>query len=244
MMRLPMSDAASALLRAIVARAGVRRDRILLSEIRSTDWQSLTFVGERHELHLRITGSDAAAMARRLTDGIGEADFALGEHVVADIALAAPLRLETDGAVDIPGSADAERRGLAQRSPKFGQRVVQRLRRVDLRSRCGHRENVEQAHHARIIFRSAEHIIEHEFADISGRRLRFETIRLGQQHFWRRDLSEQQGVFLDRFGQRLGREIREREFARPAVHRSQYPPSHKQGRKRPRGRRRRREAKA
>lgn len=100
-MRLPMSAAASTLLRAIVARADVSPDRILLSEIRSTDWQSLTFVGERHEIHLRIIGSDAAAVAARLTDGIGDADFALRGHVVADIALGAPLRHEPGGGVEI-----------------------------------------------------------------------------------------------------------------------------------------------
>ena len=42
MNRIPMSLAASALLKALVARAGVTRDRILLSDAHSIDWRSLT----------------------------------------------------------------------------------------------------------------------------------------------------------------------------------------------------------
>jgi hypothetical protein len=45
MTRLPMSKAGAALLRALLARALADRDRILLTEYRSTDWQSLTFIG-------------------------------------------------------------------------------------------------------------------------------------------------------------------------------------------------------
>jgi hypothetical protein len=43
MMRLAISPAAAALLRALIARACADRDRILLTEVHSTDWQSLTF---------------------------------------------------------------------------------------------------------------------------------------------------------------------------------------------------------
>lgn len=56
MTRLPMSIAGAALLRALLARALVDRDRILLTDYRSTDWQSLTFIGERHEMRFRIPG--------------------------------------------------------------------------------------------------------------------------------------------------------------------------------------------
>ena len=64
---LPMSRAGAALLRALLTRALVDRDRILLTKIHSTDWQSLTFVGERHAIGLRIGGLDAAAIATRVT---------------------------------------------------------------------------------------------------------------------------------------------------------------------------------
>ena len=57
--RIAMSPAASALLRCLTGRARVPRDRILLSDIYSVDWRSLTFSGERHELQLRIPGPDS-----------------------------------------------------------------------------------------------------------------------------------------------------------------------------------------
>ena len=50
MLKLAMSPGASAVLRGLLDRAGAPRDRILLSHVRSVDWQSLTFVGERHEI--------------------------------------------------------------------------------------------------------------------------------------------------------------------------------------------------
>lgn len=50
MIRVLMSSAAAGLLRAILSRAGIARERVLLTEIRSVDWQSLTIVGERHEI--------------------------------------------------------------------------------------------------------------------------------------------------------------------------------------------------
>jgi hypothetical protein len=85
MTRLPMSRAAAALLRALIARTGVDRDRILLSEAHSTDWQSLTFTGEQHRLLLHLAGPDAQSALLRLTDGLEVAEFSLPGHIVADI---------------------------------------------------------------------------------------------------------------------------------------------------------------
>ena len=87
MMRLAMSQAGSGLLRALVRRAGVPRDRILLTDWHSTDWQSLTFTGERHELTLRISGPAGDETATQLVDGIEEAEIPIPGHVVADIAV-------------------------------------------------------------------------------------------------------------------------------------------------------------
>ncbi|MFL6802164.1 MAG: hypothetical protein ACJ8EQ_10420, partial [Sphingomicrobium sp.] len=77
MTKIAMSAAASGLLRALVGRAGVERDRILLTKIQSTDWQSLTFAGERHEIGFRIRGSGADAIATRLTQEVEHAEFAI-----------------------------------------------------------------------------------------------------------------------------------------------------------------------
>src|ERR1044072_8493797 len=64
---------AGALLRALLERAGAPRDRILLTNIRSTDWQSLTFIGERREIQLRIPGAASGAIAERLCAGLEDA---------------------------------------------------------------------------------------------------------------------------------------------------------------------------
>ena len=101
MMKLAMSRPASALLAALIERAGVDRDRILLSEFRSVDWHSLTFVGERHLIRLRIPEPGADAVHARLTEGIGEAEFELGGHFVADIGVQGePVRAD-DGALTV-----------------------------------------------------------------------------------------------------------------------------------------------
>jgi len=97
MMRLAMSPAASGLLRGLIARGCCSRDRILLTELRSTEWQSLTFVGERHQLQLRIDGPDAAEIASRIITGIEDAEFAVGGHIVADISATREQNAENDG---------------------------------------------------------------------------------------------------------------------------------------------------
>ena len=101
MMKLAMSAAAAGLLRALLARAGVERNRILLSNFRSTDWNSLTFAGERHLIALRIPGPGAASVARMLVDGLEEADFFIPGQIVADIALARPPTNHADGTITL-----------------------------------------------------------------------------------------------------------------------------------------------
>lgn len=101
MMKLAMSPAAAGLLRALLARGGVDRNRILLSDFASTEWNSLTFAGERHEIRLRIPGPGAAPVAAALVDGLEEADFSIPGQIVADIALSAPPAHHPDGAVTL-----------------------------------------------------------------------------------------------------------------------------------------------
>lgn len=99
MTRLPMSKAGAALLRALLARALVDRDRILLTEYRSTDWQSLTFIGERHEMRFRIPGPEAEEIFARMTGDLTEAEFAIPKQIVADVVVyGAPAR-ERDGSI-------------------------------------------------------------------------------------------------------------------------------------------------
>lgn len=101
MMKLAMSAAAAGLLRALLGRAGIDRNRILLSNLRSTDWNSLTFAGERHEIALRIPGPGAAAVVAVLIDGLEHADFTIPGQIVADIALARPPIDDADGAITV-----------------------------------------------------------------------------------------------------------------------------------------------
>jgi hypothetical protein len=100
MNRIAMSAAASALLRALIARAAVP-NRILLTELRSTDWQSLTFAGERHEIGLRVPGSDSGDVADRLCRGLEEIEFNIPGQIVAEIAtMGAPVRA-SDGSTSV-----------------------------------------------------------------------------------------------------------------------------------------------
>jgi hypothetical protein len=73
MIKMEISPSASALLRALLDRAGVPRDRILLTEVHSTDWQSLTFVGEHHRIVLRIPGAGSGALAEQCARSGGSA---------------------------------------------------------------------------------------------------------------------------------------------------------------------------
>ncbi|MEO8176256.1 MAG: hypothetical protein ABI626_06315 [Sphingomicrobium sp.] len=97
MLSLVLSRAASGLLRALLQRSGDQCDRILLSEVLSVAWQSLTFVGERHRLRLRIRGPGARQLVGRLIDGLEEAEFAIPGQIVADIALAGAPARDHDG---------------------------------------------------------------------------------------------------------------------------------------------------
>lgn len=97
----PMSRAAAALFRALVKRAGAPGDRIVLTDIRSVDWHSLTMSGERHEIALRVTGSNADAAARAMCDDLPEAEFAIPGLIVADIALARPMFTASNGSIAV-----------------------------------------------------------------------------------------------------------------------------------------------
>jgi hypothetical protein len=101
MMRLALSAAASGLLRALIRRGNCPRDRILLIEHRSVEWQSLTFLGERHDLLLRIAGPLAAEIAAAIADGIEDAEFAISGQIVADISCGAIGQTASDGSVTL-----------------------------------------------------------------------------------------------------------------------------------------------
>ena len=99
MMRMAMSVAAAGLLRELLRRGGVDRDRILLTEFRSTDWQSLTFIGEQHRIQLRIPQPDAAEITARLVNGLEDCEFSIPGHVVADVTVDGAPQANDDGSI-------------------------------------------------------------------------------------------------------------------------------------------------
>jgi hypothetical protein len=101
MMKIAMSPAAAALLRILIARAGVGRNRILLTDVHSTDWQSLTFSGERHQIDLRVTGPDSGDIVGRMCAGLGDAEFSIPGLLVADVGIAGTPRRAADGATEL-----------------------------------------------------------------------------------------------------------------------------------------------
>jgi len=101
MNRIPISAAAVALLRALIARAGVPRDRILITDAHSVDWRSLTFTGERHAIELRVPGPDSRATAERMCEGLEDAEFSIPGVIVADISLAGPPSRSLDGSISL-----------------------------------------------------------------------------------------------------------------------------------------------
>ena len=101
MNRMMMAPAASALLRAILARSRASRDRILLTDLQTIDWRSLTFTGERHQIRLRVTGAGARAIVERMCAGLEDAEFSIPGVIVADIGvLGSPVRA-LDGSVSV-----------------------------------------------------------------------------------------------------------------------------------------------
>src|SRR5947209_20362887 len=89
MNRIAMAPAAAALLRGLVGRAHVPRNRILLTQSVTFEWCSLTFAGERHQLQLRIPAPDSRAIMARMCDGLEDAEFSIPGVIVADIAFTA-----------------------------------------------------------------------------------------------------------------------------------------------------------
>lgn len=86
-MKLAMTSAASALVRSLIARSELPRNRILLTAVDSVEWRSLTFNGERHRVELRVIGLDSRSAAERICAGLEDAEFEIPGLVVADIAV-------------------------------------------------------------------------------------------------------------------------------------------------------------
>ena len=72
----------------------------MLTEFPSVNWQSLTFVGERHTFQLRVPGPDAGAVLAQIMTGLDETELAIPGHYVADI-LARDEHRQEDGSITV-----------------------------------------------------------------------------------------------------------------------------------------------
>src|SRR5436305_209263 len=56
----------------------------ITTDVRSVDWQSLTFMGERHHFDLRIAPPNSQEVLDRLCNGLEDAEFSIPGMFVAD----------------------------------------------------------------------------------------------------------------------------------------------------------------
>ena len=101
MNRMPMTSAASGLVRALIGRSGVPRERVLLTDVQSVDWRSLTFNGERHLIELRVPGAASGEIVDRMCRGLEDAEFTIPGIIVADIGVARTPSRELDGSTSL-----------------------------------------------------------------------------------------------------------------------------------------------
>ena len=101
MSRMAMSQAAASLVRVLIARGGSERNRILLTDVHSVDWQSLTFTGERHQIALKIIGRDSSQVVDRICAGLEDAEFSIPGLIVADIARVGNSTRAPDGSTEL-----------------------------------------------------------------------------------------------------------------------------------------------
>jgi hypothetical protein len=72
---------------------------VAFEALTSRPWASVTFSGERHRLTLCLRGPGAAAAADAFLAGLGERDFGLRGHILADIAAVGDMREDGEDSV-------------------------------------------------------------------------------------------------------------------------------------------------
>lgn len=88
-------DATTALLR-MLRRSFAPNVTFTVVQIESRDWASATFAGTRHRIIFLLAGEGASAAADRFLDSLDEREFALRDHLVADIRLIARDQMAGD----------------------------------------------------------------------------------------------------------------------------------------------------
>ena len=73
---------------------------VAFESLASRPWASITFSGERHRLSLCLPGPGAAAAVDTFLDGLGEREFVLRSHILADIE-AVSVTHDEDGQIRV-----------------------------------------------------------------------------------------------------------------------------------------------
>ena len=73
--------------RLIAALLALAPEGCVLAQASLRPWSSATFIGAQHRISLVLSGADALAQARQLGERLSASDFALGSHIVADLAV-------------------------------------------------------------------------------------------------------------------------------------------------------------
>lgn len=94
-MRPRCDQAQAAILRAAGAIVTPFGARVVIEELRSRDWASLTLTGARHELDVRLDGAGAAAALDALIAALPQAQVSMSGRILAELVVE-------------PGTADDE----------------------------------------------------------------------------------------------------------------------------------------
>ncbi|MCU0890739.1 MAG: hypothetical protein MUE77_03110 [Sandarakinorhabdus sp.] len=94
-MRPRCDQAQAAILRAAAAIVTPFGARVVIEELRSRDWASLTLTGARHELDVRLDGVGAGAALEALVAALPQAQVTMPGRILAEIVVE-------------PGTADDE----------------------------------------------------------------------------------------------------------------------------------------
>ena len=95
-MRPHCDRAQAAILRAVAALAAPLGARLVIEELRSRDWASLTLTGTRHELDVRLDGVGAAAAMALLQQELPQATIAIHGRILAEVVVE-PGTADDDG---------------------------------------------------------------------------------------------------------------------------------------------------
>jgi hypothetical protein len=97
-MRTQTDRSQAAILRATAALAAPLGARLVIEELRSRDWASLTLTGARHELDVRLDGAGAQAALAHLMAELPNASLSIPGRILAELVVE-PGTADDDGVV-------------------------------------------------------------------------------------------------------------------------------------------------